>query len=61
VTATTGGNPTDQALSVNSRFLYVRVSATTSIAILRVNSDGSLTKLPSLTGTPNGLAGLAAY
>jgi 6-phosphogluconolactonase len=61
VTAVTGGNPTDAALSNNSRFLYVRVSALSQIAIFRVASDGSLEALPPLTGTPAGLAGLAAY
>jgi 6-phosphogluconolactonase (cycloisomerase 2 family) len=61
VTATTGGNPTDAALSHDSRFLYVRVEALAEIAIFRVASDGSLEALPSLTGTPGGLAGLAAF
>jgi 6-phosphogluconolactonase len=61
VTATTGGNPTDAALSNNSRFLYVRVSALSEIAIFRIASDGSLEALEPLTGTPAGLAGLAAY
>jgi len=60
VTAVTGGNPTDAALSGNSRFLYVRVSALSQIAIFRIASDGSLQALPSLQGTPDGLAGLAA-
>jgi 6-phosphogluconolactonase len=60
VTAVTGGNPTDAALSNNSRFLYVRVSALSQIAIFRIASDGSLQALPSLQGTPDGLAGLAA-
>jgi 6-phosphogluconolactonase len=61
VTAVTGGNPTDAALSNNSRFLYVRVSALSQIAVFRVASDGSLQALAPLTGTPAGLAGLAAY
>lgn len=45
----------------NSRYLYVRVAAISSIAVFRINADGSLTPIPSLTGTPAGLAGLAAY
>jgi 6-phosphogluconolactonase len=61
VTAVTGGNPTDVALSENSRFLYVRVAATDEIAAFRIGSDGSLAALPSLTGTPDGLAGLAGF
>ena len=61
VTAVTGGNPTDAAVSESSRYLYVRVAALSQIAIFRIESDGSLTALPPLTGTPAGLAGLAAY
>jgi hypothetical protein len=61
VTAITGGNPTDMALTLNSRFLYARVAATNSIAGFTVGSDGSLTALPALTGTPDGLVGLAAF
>ena len=61
VTATTGGNPTDAALSRDSRFLYVRVAVLREVAIFRVASDGLLEALPSLTGTPDGLGGLAAF
>jgi 6-phosphogluconolactonase (cycloisomerase 2 family) len=60
-TAVTGGNPTDAALSRDSRFLYARVAALSQIAIFRIAADGSLVPLPPLTGTPAGLAGLAAY
>ena len=61
VTAVTGGNPTDAALSHNGRFLYVRVAAMSTIAIFAIGADGALTPLPALPGTPAGLAGLAAY
>jgi 6-phosphogluconolactonase len=61
VTAMTGGNPTDAALSRNGRFLYVRVAATNTISIFAIGEDGALTSLPGLPGTPDGLAGLAAY
>jgi len=61
VTATTGGNPTDAALSHDSRFLYARVAGTSSIAIFAIGHDGALAARPALTGTPDGLAGLAAY
>jgi 6-phosphogluconolactonase (cycloisomerase 2 family) len=61
VTAVTGGNPTDVAVSENSRLLYARVAATSEIAAFLIGSDGSLARLPSLTGTPAGLAGLAAF
>lgn len=61
ITAVTSGNPTDIALSHDSQFLYARVAALSQIAIFRVHSDGSLTALPPLTGTPAGLAGLAGF
>ena len=61
VTATTRGNPTDVALSNHSRYLYARVAALNSIAVFRIESDGSLTPQPSITGTPANLAGLAAF
>jgi len=61
VTAVTGGNPTDAALSHDSRYLYVRVGALNTIRVFRIEADGSLTGRPSLTGTPAGLAGLAAF
>ena len=61
VTAVTGGNPQDMTLSLDSSYLYARVPALGIIAIFRVRSDGSLDPLPSLTGTPTSLAGLAGY
>jgi 6-phosphogluconolactonase (cycloisomerase 2 family) len=61
VTAVTGGNPTDMAMSHDSRFLYARVSALSEIAVFRIEKDGALTALPPLEGTPAGLAGLAGF
>jgi 6-phosphogluconolactonase (cycloisomerase 2 family) len=61
ITGVTRGNPTDAALSHDSRYLYVRVAALAEIAVFSIESDGSLTALPPLTGTPAGLAGLAAW
>lgn len=61
ITAVTGGNPTDIAISQDSQFLYARVSALSQIAVFRIGSDGSLRALPPLTGTPGGLAGLAGF
>jgi 6-phosphogluconolactonase len=61
VTAVTGGNPTDVGVSRNSRFLYALVNATNSIAVFAIGADGSLEPLPSLTGHPGELAGLAAF
>ena len=61
VTAVTGGNPTDMAMSDDGRYLYARVSNLNSIAVFRVGRDGSLRALPPLTGTPDSLAGLAGF
>lgn len=61
VTGTTGGNPTDMALSRDSRYLYVLVNALNRIAVFRVAADGSLEALPPRAGTPAGLAGLAGF
>jgi 6-phosphogluconolactonase (cycloisomerase 2 family) len=61
VTAATGGNPTDMAMSEDGRYLYARVGATTTIAVFRIGRDGRLVALPALTGTPAGLAGLAGF
>lgn len=61
ITAVTGGNPTDVAMSHDGRYLYARVANLSAIAVFRINPDGSLTALPSLTGTPAGLAGLAGF
>lgn len=61
VTAATGGNPTDMAMSQDGRYLYARIGNSTSIAIFRIGRDGHLEALPPLTGTPSGLAGLAGF
>jgi len=61
VTAVTGGNPTDAAISHDGKYLYARVAATNRIAIFRIGAAGSLSALPALDGTPVGLAGLAGF
>ena len=61
VTAVTGGNPTDMAMSDDGRYLYARVANLSAVAVFRIGKDGALTPLPSLTGTPSGLAGLAGF
>lgn len=61
ITATTGGNPTDAAVSVDGQYLYARVSALAQIAVFEIEADGSLDALPALDGTLAGLAGLAGY
>jgi 6-phosphogluconolactonase (cycloisomerase 2 family) len=61
VTAVTGGNPTDAAVSNNGQFLYVLVNRINAIAVFAINADGSLDPLPFLQGTPGTFAGLAGY
>lgn len=60
ITAVTGGNPTDMAMSSDGRYLYVRVGALSQIAIFRIGADGSLTAQPPLAA-PATLAGLAGF
>jgi 6-phosphogluconolactonase (cycloisomerase 2 family) len=61
VTAVTGGNPTDMAMSNNSQYLFVRVAARGTLAIFRVLSDGSLAPVKSTTALPASAVGLAGY
>ncbi len=60
VTAITGGNPTDMALSIDSRFVYALVNRNNAIAMFAIGADGSLAPLGEAE-TPGGLAGLAGY
>jgi 6-phosphogluconolactonase (cycloisomerase 2 family) len=55
-----GTAPTDMALSDGSRFLYVRDGGMNTVAGFRVESDGSLTPVGSVTGIPAGAQGIAA-
>lgn len=52
--------PIDAALSNNSKFLYVLNAGNESIAAMAVNNDGSLEFLQTVSGLPDGAAGLAA-
>ena len=55
-------SPIDMSLSRDSRFLYCLNAGNGTISSLKVNNDGSLTiiNLSSVTGLPNGTAGLLA-
>jgi 6-phosphogluconolactonase (cycloisomerase 2 family) len=55
-----GSAPIDLALTDNGRFLYSLNSGTNTIGAFRVQSDGSLTRLPFTGGLPAGANGLAA-
>jgi 6-phosphogluconolactonase len=61
-TASTGNGsaPIDLAFTDSGRFLYSLNSGTNTIGAFRVNSDGSLTRLPFTGGLPSGANGLAA-
>jgi 6-phosphogluconolactonase len=61
VTAVTGGNPTDMALSQSGRLLYVRIAARNEIAVLAIGPTGALSTSSPAASIPAGAAGLAAY
>jgi 6-phosphogluconolactonase (cycloisomerase 2 family) len=54
-----GSMPTDAALSVGSRYLYVLNSGTHTVAAFQVNGDGSLAPLGEVS-IPAGAVGIAA-
>jgi 6-phosphogluconolactonase len=63
VTADTGAGsaPTDLALSINGKYLYVLNSGTHEIDVFKVhNNNGSLSVVQSIDGLPDGATGLAA-
>jgi len=55
-----GTAPIDFALSNDSHFLFVRLGTKGVVAGFRVESDGSLTPVGSVSGVPSGAQGLAA-
>ncbi|HSL70186.1 MAG TPA: beta-propeller fold lactonase family protein [Longimicrobiales bacterium] len=52
-------SPADPALSIDSRFLYIR-NGNSEITAYRVGTEGSLTAIAGVSGLPAGIAGLAA-
>jgi hypothetical protein len=62
VAATTGPGsaPADAALSAGSRFLYTLNGGNGSVSAFRVDGNGALIPLLTLTGLPAGANGLAA-
>jgi hypothetical protein len=60
ITGATGLTPIDLALSFNSRFLYSLNAGDGSITAFKVNDDGALTAVGSVSGIPAGAAGLTA-
>jgi 6-phosphogluconolactonase len=62
VTASTGAGstPLDAAFSNDGRFLYVLTPGTNNIQGFSLRSDGSLTPLTQVTGSPSSASGLVA-
>jgi 6-phosphogluconolactonase (cycloisomerase 2 family) len=56
---TVGAGPIDLAASQTGQFLYVQLGGAGSVAELKVNSDGSLTSLGTITGH-TGMEGIVA-
>jgi 6-phosphogluconolactonase len=54
------GAPIDMAFSNNSRFLYVNDAANGAVVGFRVEPDGSLVQVTSVSGIPFGSEGIAA-
>jgi 6-phosphogluconolactonase (cycloisomerase 2 family) len=52
--------PIDIALNNSSRFLYVLVAGTQSVASFRVGRNGTLTLIDTDAGLPLGAQGIAA-
>ena len=60
IVATTEPGPIDLAASSDGSFLYGETGLTSTVDEYRVESDGSLTKLGTVTGLPPGIEGIAA-
>ena len=52
--------PRDMALSVNGRILFVQTEGGQSVAVLRIENDGTLTPVDTVGGLPFGAQGIAA-
>lgn len=55
-----GSAPIDMDLSVNSRFLFVLLGGSQSVASFRVQKNGNLTPVDTAGGLPLGAQGIAA-
>ena len=60
ITATSGTTPIDLAVSPERGYLYSLAGGSHTINIFSINSDGSLTAQPALSGMPAGASGLVA-
>ncbi len=55
-----GSRPTDMAVTSNSRYLYTLDSGTGALSIARIETNGRLSDLGTVTGLPATAVGLAA-
>jgi 6-phosphogluconolactonase (cycloisomerase 2 family) len=60
IVATTEPGPIDLAASSDGRFLYGETGIESTVDEYQVGSDGTLTKLGTVTGLPPGIEGIAA-
>lgn len=60
ITVASGTTPIDLAVSPERGYLYSLAGGSHTINIYSINSDGSLTTMPALSGLPAGTSGLAA-
>jgi 6-phosphogluconolactonase len=60
LTVASGTTPIDLAVSPERGYLYSLANGTHTINIYSINSDGSLTTMPALSGMPAGASGLVA-
>ena len=58
--ATTGSGPVDLDISNDSTFLYVLNRNDDSISSFRINADGTLTGIGTVTGLPANSVGMIA-
>jgi 6-phosphogluconolactonase (cycloisomerase 2 family) len=60
VAAATPAGPIDMAVPSSEEFLYAQTGTAGTVEEFRVEGDGSLTRLGSVTGLPVGMEGIAA-
>ena len=60
VSGVTGGSTVDTAMSADGEYLYARSNGNQVITVFRVSGNGSLTKVDTVGGLPNGTSGLVA-
>lgn len=57
----TGADPLDEVISDDNNYLYVLEGTFGGVVGLQIHSDGSLTQVASVTGTPSSSYGMVGY